>query len=91
MKKILSHLTRFSFVPTLLIGTLLWFSLPDQSEARVGLPAPEITNKTWLNSQPKRLTDLRGKVVLVEFWTFGCYNCPQHRTVCQRMAQEIFR
>jgi len=44
-------------------------------DARVGIPAPEITNKTWLNSPPHRLADLRGKVVLVEFWTFGCYNC----------------
>ena len=24
---------------------------------------------------PERMADLRGKVVLVEFWTFGCYNC----------------
>jgi thiol-disulfide isomerase/thioredoxin len=41
----------------------------------IGMPAPEITNQTWLNSEPKRLADLKGKVVLVEFWTFGCYNC----------------
>lgn len=29
----------------------------------------------WLNSKPLALEDLRGKVVLVDFWTFGCYNC----------------
>lgn len=40
-----------------------------------GDPAPEILNKTWLNSEPLRLADLKGKVVMVEFWTFGCYNC----------------
>ena len=35
-------------------------------------PAPEITNETWLNTDtPIRLADQRGKVVLVEFWTFG--------------------
>jgi thiol-disulfide isomerase/thioredoxin len=38
-------------------------------------PAPEILNDTWLNSQSLRLADLRGKVVMVEFWTFGCINC----------------
>ena len=38
-------------------------------------PVPELTNETWLNSAPLRLADLRGKVVLVEFWTFGCINC----------------
>jgi thiol-disulfide isomerase/thioredoxin len=40
-----------------------------------GQPAPEFTNETWINSEPLRLTELKGKVVLVEFWTFGCYNC----------------
>jgi thiol-disulfide isomerase/thioredoxin len=45
------------------------------ADARVGGPAPEIANETWLNSAPLRFADLRGKVVMVEFWTFGCYNC----------------
>jgi thiol-disulfide isomerase/thioredoxin len=31
--------------------------------------------KTWLNSGPLNIADLRGKVVLVDFWTYGCYNC----------------
>jgi hypothetical protein len=35
-------------------------------------PAPELTNETWLNTDtPLRLADLRGKVVLVDMWTFG--------------------
>lgn len=46
-----------------------------ESDARVGMPAPEITNDVWLNSAPLHLAELRGKVVLVEFWTFGCFNC----------------
>ena len=38
--------------------------------------APELTNATWLNSpEPLRLSGLRGKVVIVEMWTFGCINC----------------
>lgn len=38
--------------------------------------APELTNLAWLNSDaPLRLANLRGEVVLVEFWTFGCINC----------------
>ncbi len=45
-------------------------SLPD-----LGL-APELTNDVWLNvDSPLRLADLRGKVVMVEMWTFGCINC----------------
>ena len=41
-------------------------SLPDLG------PAPELTNDTWLNvDAPLRLADLRGKVVLIDMWTFG--------------------
>ncbi|MDE0369850.1 MAG: redoxin domain-containing protein [bacterium] len=29
----------------------------------------------WLQSDVTSLEELRGKVVIVEFWTFGCYNC----------------
>ena len=43
--------------------------------AGVGMPAPEISGQSWLNSGPLGLAELRGKVVLLEFWTFGCYNC----------------
>ena len=43
--------------------------------AEVGKAAPEISGQSWLNSKPVKLQDLRGKVVLVEFWTFGCFNC----------------
>lgn len=44
-------------------------SLPSQG------PAPELENDVWLNSPPLRLAGLRGKVVLLEMWTFGCINC----------------
>jgi len=38
--------------------------------------APEIQSLSWLNSdKPLRLANLRGSVVLLEFWTFGCINC----------------
>ncbi len=38
--------------------------------------APEFAvGGTWINSKSQTLADLRGKVVLVNFWTFGCINC----------------
>jgi thiol-disulfide isomerase/thioredoxin len=47
-------------------------SLPD-----LGV-APELTNDIWLNvAAPLRLANLRGKVVIIDMWTFGCINC-QH-------------
>lgn len=38
--------------------------------------APEFTGLgNWFNSPPLTLAGLRGKVVLVNFWTYGCVNC----------------
>ncbi|MBA2537913.1 MAG: redoxin domain-containing protein [Actinobacteria bacterium] len=38
--------------------------------------APEFTGiALWLNSQPLSLAALRGKVVLIDFWTYSCINC----------------
>ena len=37
--------------------------------------APELAAGEWINSAPLKLNDLRGRVVLIEFWTFGCINC----------------
>ncbi|MBI4790909.1 MAG: redoxin domain-containing protein [Chloroflexi bacterium] len=45
------------------------------SSLPVGPIAPDIATDTWLNSARLSAADLRGKVVLVEFWTFGCINC----------------
>ena len=39
-------------------------------------PAPEFRGVTrWINSEPLTMAKLRGKIVLVHFWTNGCYNC----------------
>jgi thiol-disulfide isomerase/thioredoxin len=37
--------------------------------------APEIASGQWINSEPLTLKSLHGRVVLIEFWTFACYNC----------------
>jgi len=44
---------------------------PEAFTARVGEPAPEITGGPWINSEPLTMDKLRGRVVAVEFWTFG--------------------
>jgi cytochrome c biogenesis protein CcdA/thiol-disulfide isomerase/thioredoxin len=39
-------------------------------------PAPEFAGLTgWINSPPLTIASLRGKVVLVDFWTYSCINC----------------
>ena len=38
--------------------------------------APELTGiATWINSNPLTMESLRGKVVLIDFWTYSCINC----------------
>ena len=38
--------------------------------------APEFTgNDRWFNSKPLTIEGLRGRVVLVDFWTYTCINC----------------
>jgi len=41
----------------------------------IGRPAPEIAPGEWINVQRTTLASLKCKVVLLEFWTYGCYNC----------------
>jgi len=38
---------------------------------RVGAPAPDVAGERWINSGPLTMPKLRGRVVLVEFWTYG--------------------
>jgi len=37
--------------------------------------APAIRASDWLNTEPLDASSLAGKVVLYDFWTFGCVNC----------------
>ena len=54
-------------------------------------PAPELRNVTqWINSEPLTMKKLRGKVVVVHFWTNGCFNCknnyPHYKAWQERYA-----
>lgn len=47
-------------------------------DGRQAITAPEFPAKAaadWINSPPLKLADLRGQVVLLDVWTFGCWNC----------------
>lgn len=58
--------------------------------------APEFTHTSsaeWINSPPLQLKDLSGKVVLIDFWTFDCWNCyrsfPWLNTLEKKYSKEI--
>ncbi|OKL50541.1 cytochrome c biogenesis protein DipZ [Boudabousia marimammalium] len=41
-----------------------------------GTQAPELAGlQEWINSNPTTLEQLKGKVVLIDFWTYSCINC----------------
>jgi thiol-disulfide isomerase/thioredoxin len=51
-------------------------AVPIQVAAANQQAAPDFTGiSSWFNSKPLSIADLRGKVVLVDFWTYGCVNC----------------
>jgi thiol-disulfide isomerase/thioredoxin len=60
-----------------LLTAFLLFSLALITSAQTKIRAPELEGgKSWLNTgQPLSLAALKGKVVLLDFWTYGCINC----------------
>jgi thiol-disulfide isomerase/thioredoxin len=69
------------------------FEMPVQERARVR--APELSGgRGWLNTEkPLSLAALRGKVVLLDFWTYGCINCmhiiPDLKKLEQKYPNEL--
>ena len=47
-----------------------------ETGGQVGNCAPEFAGtQEWINSEPLSMASLRGKVVLIDFWTYTCINC----------------
>lgn len=70
------RIKRSSYVLVLLLMTIIVMLASRMAYTdNLHIAAPEVSAETWLNTGPLRLSELRGKVVLVEFWTFGCSNC----------------
>ncbi len=60
-----------SFAIVALSASWLVFGPAPAQGARLGASAPDVAGERWINSQPLTTPGLRGRVVLVEFWTFG--------------------
>ena len=43
--------------------------------ADYGAAPPLHVDGAWINSRPRTIQQLRGKVVLIDFWTYSCINC----------------
>lgn len=69
-----------SLMKTLFVSTMLVGAGSAQAAQVSPHAAPALTGiDTWLNSAPLNLQQLRGKVVLVDFWTYTCINCIRTR------------
>ena len=74
------------------VGLLFHRSTATKSEtleqpAPMNVAAPEFVGGPWLNTsgdQPISLRSRRGKVTIVHFWTFGCFNCRNNLPVYAR-------
>src|SRR5262245_7767199 len=49
--------------------------------------APEFASGTWINSEPLTIKGLRGRVVLVDFWTSRCSNCTKTLPLVKRWQE----
>src|SRR5699024_6621468 len=76
-------------------GTSATATQTKSSTHDVKVRAPELIGRRWMNSGGKELTlaDLRGKVVLLDFWTFCCINClhvlDELRPLEEKYAKEL--
>ena len=67
----------------------------DDVRERGRVRAPELTGgRGWLNTdRPLSIAGLRGKVVLLDFWTYGCVNCmhviPDLKRLEEKYAAEL--
>ena len=60
------------FPGVILAGLVLGGTAQAQQPATMRAQPPELADVTeWINSKPLKFADLRGQVVVVNFWTFG--------------------
>lgn len=61
---------------------------PDSGAEMIGRPAPALGFDRWIGSKPMTLEGLRGKVVLLRWWTEGCRFCRATLPVIERARRE---
>ena len=83
MQNLYRYIVSIMLMTILVVSAISVYGFSLDGEFRKGVLAksiatPEFTHtasEEWLNSDPLKLRDLKGKVVLIDFWTFECWNC----------------
>lgn len=88
---------RVKLIATLAALFVAWQALTVSGGVVAG-SLPEFSGRApsvWLNSEPLKVADLRGKVVLLDVWTFDCWNCyrsfPWLKSLESRLADKPFQ
>src|SRR5690348_2375854 len=74
----------------MLSGPAVW-AQEQQPPSMIGKEAPfdSLSGATgWINTKPLRAKDLKGKVVLVDFWAYSCINCLRSLPYIEAWAQK---
>lgn len=58
-------------------------------EPAAGMPVPEWQFEEWHGGPPRKLADLRGRVVVVRFWTDQCPYCAESLPALEELAKEF--
>ncbi len=62
---------------------------PAAAASAAPTPAPEIRSEVWINGDPPEAREWRGRVTIVEFWTFGCINCRRTVPAMKRLHADL--
>ncbi|MEL7451356.1 MAG: redoxin family protein [Pseudomonadota bacterium] len=95
MKLPIAVLSAFAVTLALLGAGALHSNAASAASGKSAPSLPEFTHKAknrWINSEPLKVKELKGSVVLIDVWTFDCWNCyrsfPWLNTVAKRYADD---
>ncbi len=78
----------------ILLAFPLFLALPHLSGDVIteNAPAPELIGSSWVNTphnQPITLASRKGRVTIVEFWTFSCINCRRNLPAYAQWSRDL--